>query len=227
MFLFYPLAYFCSMFEEKLPHVTDWLTVIALLSLALVAFFRSLYAKRFRAFLKLPLNSNYFSELSQEKEHPFWFIVFTESVLIIGITQFFFLLITTNRAQAFSYDPSLFFRILLLGLLFFTLQRFMHSLTGYLFNMRKSFTAFMQIKDGHLQWAAMILFAVNTMIIYGPFNPSVIVVFGIVLLSVLYVTGFVKASLIVGTQTLNPLQLFVYLCALEILPVFVLIKWLA
>lgn len=207
--------------------MVDWLTLVAVLSFALVAFFKTSYSKRFKAFLKLPLNSSYFSEISQEKEHPFWFVVFTESILVIGITQFIFLLVSNANPNDSIFDYSLFLRILLIGLLFFTLQRFMHSLTGYLFETKKSFTQFMQVKDGHLQWAALILLAVNALIIYSPINTVVMIYFGLIVLVSLYTLGVVRATLIVGTQALNPLQLFLYLCALEILPVFVLIKWLA
>jgi hypothetical protein len=85
----------------------------------------------------------------------------------------------------------------------------------------------MQVKDGHLQWAALILLAVNILIIYSPISPAPFIYFGVILLAFLYALGVVRAAVIVGTQALNPLQLFLYLCALEILPVFVLVKWLA
>lgn len=215
------------MIEEKLPHAIDWLTLVAVLSFALVAFFKTSYTKRFQAFLKLPFNSSYFSEISQEKEHPFWFVLFTESILVIGITQFIFLLVSTTSKEGSLHDYSLFLRILLIGLLFFTFQRFLHSLTGYLFDTRKSFTQFMQVKDGHLQWAALMLMAVNTLLIYSPINSEAMIYTGILMLALLYTMGVIRATLIVGTQALNSLQLFLYLCALEILPVFVLVKWLA
>jgi hypothetical protein len=215
------------MILEKLPHAIDWLTLITLLSFALVAFFKTLYAKRFVAFLKLPMNSSYFSEISQEKEHPFWFVVFTESILIIGITQFIFLLVALSGSGSQIVDYSLFLRILLIGLLFFTLQRFMHSLTGYLFETKKSFTQFMQIKDGHLQWAGLLLLVLNVLIVYSPIAYQVSIYIGVFLLVALYTLGVIRATIMVGTETLNPLQLFFYLCALEILPVLVLVKWLS
>jgi hypothetical protein len=215
------------MAEEKLPHLVDWLTIVSLIGLFLIAFFKVRYARRFYAFLRIPLNASYFTEINQEKEHPFWFVVFTESILVLGISQFIFLLVSMDKAQNMAFDFWLFLRILLIGMLFITLQRFIHSLTGYLFEVKKVFTQFMHIKDGHLQWAALLLIAINVFIIYSPIRPQAMAYAGLVLLAAAYILGVVRAALIVGNKTLNPLQLFLYLCALEILPVFVLIKWLS
>ncbi len=111
------------MADAKLPHATDWFALVFILGIVLVALFRAIYPKRFRAFIKLPTNKSYFSELSHEKEHPLWYVVFTEGILVLGITQLVYLYVSIQQGGITAAGYVTFLRVLLIALLILTLQR--------------------------------------------------------------------------------------------------------
>jgi hypothetical protein len=213
------------MVDEKLLHHTDWLTFVFITGIALIAFVHFVFYKRFMAFMRLPFNSSYLSDLGQEKDQPFWYKILLEGAMILGISSFIFLGITAHNEAVIQADDYVFFtKTLLIAFLFITLQRFFHSLTGVLFEMKKPFAQFMQIKDSYVQWASVFLLIIGIASVYSPLPRLYILIIGAILLSVSYFTGIIRASLIVGNKNLNGLQLFFYFCALEILPVFILLK---
>jgi hypothetical protein len=213
------------MISEKIMHNTDWLTLVFVTSLALLAFLHFIFPKRFSAFLKIPVNASYLTEISQEKDQPFWYKFLLEAIMIMGVSSFIFLGITAHSNVAIQADDYvIFIKTVLVALLFITLQRFFHSLTGVLFEMKKPFAQFMQIKDGYVQWASILLLVFGIVSVYSPLTGNYVLILGAILLGLSYFTGIIRASLIVGNKNLNGLQLFFYFCALEILPVFILIK---
>ena len=152
------------------------------------------------------------------------FSIFIEAVLILGLGVFVYLIISNNGKSIAPDDYILFVRIILVAFLIVTVQRFFHSLTGVLFDMKGTFNRFVQVKDGHLQWAVLWLTVLSLIYIYSPLKYTGIIYLGLAFLAVLYIAGVTKASLLVANKNLNGLQLFFYLCALEILPVITLVK---
>ncbi len=213
----------------KVTHATDWISIIILIDILLIALLRHYFPKRFMAFIKVPFNATYFTEFAQEKEQPFWFGIILESVMLLSTSLFIYgalYLFNNNLPSANQY--MVFIKILLIAAVIVAAQRFFHSLTGLLFNMKKTLTMWMHIKDAYLRWASIILLIVTGIGIYSSLTINYSVIIGAIVLSVFYISGVIRGSLLLaGDNTLNALHIFFYLCTLEILPVIALVKMLA
>ena len=208
----------------KPDHATDWLTLVIVSYLLLLGILHYYFPKRFNAFIRLPVNNTYFTEMQQEKSSPVWFTLFLDALWITGLGLFIYLTVSFQKAAPAAADYILFVKIVLVALLMVTLQRFFHSLTGVLFDMKTSFHRFIQVKDGHLQWASVLLVLFVLLRVYSPLKSELIIYLGLAFLALIYIIGVVRASMMAVNKNLNGLQLFFYLCALEILPVITVVK---
>lgn len=208
-------------------HVTDWITIVLALAVLLLAILHYNFPKRFQAFIRIPLSRTYFTDFEQEKSQAIWYTLLLEVVMVLGVSLFIYLLIDSGHQGLSTDGEILYIKILLVSLLFIALQRFFHSLTGVLFDIKKGFDLFINIKDSYVQWATPILLALSALAVYSPIKNAILIYAGIVVLGVLYIAGIARASLMVRSKNLNGLQLFFYLCALELLPLLVLVKLVA
>jgi len=214
---------------QKIIHVTDWIAFIILLDVAMIALLRHYFPKRFIAFMKVPFNPSYFTEFAQEKEQPFWFELILEGVMLISISLFIYTLIYLGGDKFIhANDYVIFVKIFLASVLFVTIQRFFHSVTGQLFNMHKSLNMLMHVKDGYMRWAALFLILIVLVTVFTNIQSNMLLIVGLFLLAAVYIIGVLRAStLLVGNKTLNNMHIFFYLCTLEILPVVALVKMIA
>jgi hypothetical protein len=211
---------------EKVTHATDWITAIILLDLLLIGFLKHFYPQRFHSFLRVPFRSNYFNEFGQEKEQPIWFNLILETIMVLSTTLFIYALVHLGVNRNISNeDYRIFIKIMLVTILFISLQRFFHSLTGVLFGMKKSLTMLMDIKDAYLRWAAPILVFILALIIYSPIPDKGLLITGLAIIGAVYALGVFRGfNMLSGANTLNGIHIIFYLCTLEILPILVLVK---
>lgn len=213
--------------DARPQHFTDWITLVLACSFLILAILHYNFPKRFQAFLRIPASKTYFTDFEQEKSTSFWYVFLLEAAMILGLSLFIYLITIQGKEATSAHGPTVYIKIVLVALLFITLQRFFHSLTGVLFDMKKGFALFIEIKDSYIQWSTPILLVLSMLAVYSPLQNSGIIYVGISLLVVLYLAGIIRASLMVRSKNLNGLQLFFYLCALELLPVLVLVKLVA
>jgi hypothetical protein len=213
----------------KATHITDWIAIIILLDVALIAFLRHFFPRRFIAFLKIPFNATYFTEFAHEKEQPFWFELILEAVMLISVSLFIYTLIYLGGEKSLNAnDYVIFTKIFLASILFVTVQRFFHSVTGQLFNMHKNLSMLMHVKDGYMRWAALFLIAIVLLTVFTGIQTNLLLIVGLILLLAVYVIGVARGStLLAGNKTLSSMHIFFYLCTLEILPVVALVKMIA
>lgn len=195
----------------------------------MIALLRHYFPKRFMAFMKVPFNSSYFTEFAQEKEQPFWFELILEGVMLISVSLFIYTIIYLGGDKLLhANDYVIFIKIFLVSILFVTIQRFFHSVTGQLFNMHKNLNMLMHVKDGYMRWAALFLIVIVMITVFTEIESNLLLIAGLVLLAGVYVIGILRGStLLVGNKTLNNMHIFFYLCTLEILPVVALVKMIA
>ena len=210
----------------KTPHATDWIAYILVVNIAMIAILRHYFPRRFLAFFKVPVNPSYFTEFAHQKEQPFWFGVILEAIMLISISLFIYIVIYIAGGKSIQHnDYVLFIKILLVALLFITLQRLFHSVTGYLFNMPKSLTLWMHAKDTFLRWVAVWITLLNLIIVFGSISHDNLLIVGISLLTLGYIIGAIRgSSLLTGSKTLSTTHIIFYLCTLEILPIIVMVK---
>jgi len=220
-------VYLCAMDEVHNEHITDWITVVLCAAVLLLAILHYYFPKRFQAFIRIPLSRSYFTDFEQEKGQTVWYTLMLDTVMLLGISLFIYLITESGNQLLGAGGKILYIKIFLVALLFITLQRFFHSLTGVLFDMKKGFDLFVNIKESYIHWATPVLLAISALAVYSPIQKTGLIYFGIAVLGVLYVFGITRASLMVRSKNLNGLQLFFYLCALELLPVLVLVKLVA
>ena len=212
----------------KAIHVTDWIAFIILIDVAFIALLRHYFPKRFLAFVKVPFNPSYFTEFAQEKEQPFWFELILEIVMLLSISLFIYTLTYFGGSHEINAkDYLVFIKIFLASVLFITLQRFFHSLTGQLFNMHKNLTMLIHVKDGYMRWASLLLILIVLFTVFASTKTNALLIIGLVLVVLVYFMGVIRgSSLLAGNKTLNGMHIFFYLCTLEILPVVALVKLL-
>jgi len=212
------------------PHIaaSDWPTAILLLIVTLFAFLRYYEGARFVDFVQLPVRSNYFNELVEQKDSHVRFHFLLETIMLLVLSLFLQSLLYASSADEMRMlDFRAFIKIFFIAFLFISVQRFLHSLTGVLFDLKKNLSQLIAIKDAYIKWGTMILTVLLALAAYTQTNHLIISIIGVVILGVLYIWGVFKGStLLAGTTQLKGYHIIFYLCTLEILPILVLIKLL-
>ena len=227
------VRYFQSLREgEKIttePLQNDWLVIIILVSAFLYSVIRSSLTKNFSALSRFFLLRGIGDSGSRDTGaifHPGSTLI--NLVSFINIALFIYCL-------AWFYDlfPAGFSRFLawliIMGCVVtaVTGRHIICFITGSLSNQREIFNEYTVVIYQSYQYAAFVLLLIVVFISYTSILPVTTLIYtGILVYMILYIIRLIRLFLIFMNRNVSILYLILYLCALEFLPVVVLIKFL-
>ncbi len=203
----------------------DWITLVLVGCLVLIAAARVAYESKFVDFGELPLNEKYLLKSSKDIqfEHPFNLLLFTVQFLSISL----FVFLVAQKYELFkTISPFVgYVRITLVYVVFVSLKFFTERTLGVLFKGEDHLDTYQFYKLSYRSYFALILIPVNAFFVYAA-EPSLLVlqiVIGIFL--ILNLISLFNTFRRYEKLIFNNLFYFIlYLCALEIAPYFILYK---
>jgi hypothetical protein len=213
----------------KVPHTLDWLSLTFLLLTGLLAISAYTFSERFAAFLKRPFSSSYPVQhmiLSRRGRDAFstlmeFFFFPAAAVLILATVR------VIGGVPLQSKDFIIFAQATLGLAFFFVLKSWLMNLYAVVFDASRPFEFYGFQYMTFRQWTLMWAFPIGVFMVYFPFETSLIGWLSAVVL----ITGFLIAwglALIRLISVLGNLKLhfILYLCALEIGPLLIAVKWI-
>ncbi len=203
----------------------DWITLVLVACLVLLAIARLAYESKFVDFGELPISEKYLLKGSKDIqfEHPFNLLLFTVQFLSVSL----FIFLVGQQYGLFSeIGPFVgYVRVTLVYVVFVSIKFFIERSLGVLFKGEDYLNTYQFYKLSYRSYFGLLLIPVNALFVYG-FEPSLLVlqiiigIFLILNLISLFNTFRRYEKLIFN----NLFYFILYLCALEIAPYFILFK---
>lgn len=208
---------------ELIPRVVenkDWVTVVFIIALILVAITKSAFENRFSDFVNLIVNNKYVKIYKDSSNLMSWFTILMFVVQLISLSFFVQLVLSyfgyTTKTNWITYIQILTF------LSFFVLSKFLiEKIIATSFNIESFIEQFNLFKVSYRTYIGLMLLPVNIVLFYTDFMNSYIII-GIIaiLLTINAVTYLISLK---NYQNLLLSKLFyfiLYICALEIAPYY-------
>jgi hypothetical protein len=201
----------------------NWITIIFLVSLAVLFFLKLFEAKKLKGYAASIFNKG-FIEIEAEDNSSFF------SFFHIGFSFFFFLMITiTGYFCANIYSHRTIFLLqdyihVFNYVLLYMIVRFVSmSLFILLFELKQSISLFLISKRGFLYSISIGLLFLNIIYFYS-FQNKYLLITGV---GLLFLVRFLMILMINKNLIIKELFYFIlYLCAFELAPLFVLFRWI-
>lgn len=208
---------------ELIPRVVenkDWVTIVFIIALVLVAITKSAFENRFSDFVNLIVNNKYVKIYKDSSNLMSWFTILMFVVQLISLSFFVHLVLSyfgyTTKTNWITYIQVLTF------LSFFVLSKFLvEKIIATSFNIESFIEQFNLFKVSYRTYIGLMLLPVNIVLFYTDFMNSYIII-GIIaiLLTINAVTYLISLK---NYQNLLLSKLFyfiLYICALEIAPYY-------
>ncbi|MEN1785124.1 MAG: DUF4271 domain-containing protein [Bacteroidota bacterium] len=206
---------------------TDWMTIILLFGLLLLAAGRSFFGDSFKTFLVVPFSNSYFA-LSKKKSKMVrgfhWVLCLFQ---ILNVSLFVVLITTTLLDTTFAATPKV-FGIILAGLaVFLTLKVVLQMGNGLFFDNQGLMTDIIFQKLTFFNYGGLISFVGNIFLIFI-FQGNTALVY-LMLFFLVLINGIGLVHILRNYQNLIVYKKFyfiLYLCTLEIAPLAILISYI-
>lgn len=216
-------------FEPKIKvnEQQNWMVVIILASLFLVAILRVFYQKKFTLFVNAFVSKRFSNQIIREEN------ALTQStsvmltiVFFISISLFFYL-VTQHFHQSLSgYDGFQKFSVIFLFCIgFYFLKLLANKAGGYIFKVNKETDEYIFNQFIVLQILGLLLIICCILLKYSVnINKEIIIYFGFGTLILGFIVRMIKSFGIANMNSYSPVYIFLYLCTLEILPLLIIVK---
>lgn len=203
----------------------DWITIVLVACLVLVAVAKVIYESRFVDFAELLVNEKYLLKSNKDIrfENPFNLILFT--VQFFSISLFIYIIFRELGVETDASSFLLYVRIVLAYVVFVSLKFFIERMLGVLFNGEQELNTYQFSKLSYRSYFALVLLPVNAVFIYAlkPGYITICIIVGIFL--IFNIISLFNTYRRYENMIYNNLFYFIlYLCALEIAPYFILYK---
>ena len=208
-------------YTNRIIESVDWVTLIMVGCIVVIAILKVIYPKRFEDFIRLPVSNNYFlaKGKSEELRHPFSILLFLIQLISISLFAYLFFL---EKGKA---TVLLFFQILSAVFIFIIVKTSIEKMIGAVFSIKKVIDQYIYEKLTYRNFISLLLIIAN-LIFYFSVKPdlnTLLIFTGILfLINILFLFYSYKnyRSLIFS----NFFYFLLYLCALEISPYLILYK---
>lgn len=199
----------------------DWVTLIMVGCILIIAILKVIYPKRFNDFIRLPVSNNYFlaKGKSEEVRHPFSILLFVIQLISTSLfVNLFFL--EKGKANVF-----LFLQILFVVFVFIIVKTSIEKMIGAIFSIEKLIDHYIYEKLSYRNFLSLLLIITN-LIFYFSIKPdlnTLLILTGILFLVNMLILSYSYKnyrSLIFS----NLFYFLLYICALEISPYLILYK---
>ena len=216
------------MFEgiDKISATSDWVTLIFLAVLVMIAIIQFNFAERFSKLFSLIYSEKYYTDFIKTRPLIFnWFHVIFFFVIIFNISLAIYFALNAFSSFQFEAQFNAYIQILGMTLAYFILRYSMGILLGNIFELEESQKYFTFLKLSNLALISILIFPLLILLNYsvGYFH-KFLITFGIV--ASLAIALF-RYFVLMKNEKLdfnNLFYLFLYLCALELAPFIVIYK---
>lgn len=202
----------------------EWLTVLIVLCIGILAFAKVAFSNRFNDFLWVIGNSKYLKIYSRDQKFFDKFDGLLFFNLIISSALFYFIWYNTFF-EVTAFDLIFFFKLVIgIGSLIL-IKILAERLIGSLFDIDSLIDSYVFQKTNYKNYIGLVLLPVNILLIFAV-NPSKTILYIVIcLLLIINLVGFITSFKMHQKLILNNLFYFIlYLCALEIAPYIILYK---
>jgi len=206
---------------ERTIESLDWVALLLVGSIVIIAILKSLYPNRFEDFIKLPFSSNYFllKGKSEEIKHPFSWVLFVVQLISISLfINLFFIEKGISNLKTFLFIIS--------GVFGFVIIKYsLEKIIGIVFSIENITNQYAYQKLTYRNYLTLFLLIANFIFYFSVQinNQTLLVFFAILVLIncvILYYSYKYYRSLLFS----NFFYFLLYLCTLEISPYVVLYK---
>lgn len=208
-------------YTNRIIESLDWVTLIMVGCILIIAILKVIYPKRFNDFIRLPVSNNYFlaKGKSEELRHPFSILLFIIQLISISLfINLFFL----EKGKA---NVLLFLQILFVVFVFIIVKTSIEKIIGTIFSIEKLIDHYIYEKLSYRNFLSLLLIIAN-LIFYFSIKPdlnTLLILTGILFLVNMLILSYSYKnyrSLIFS----NLFYFLLYICALEISPYLILYK---
>ena len=208
-------------YTNRIIESVDWVTLIMVGCIVVIAILKVIYPKRFEDFIRLPVSNNYFlaKGKSEELRHPFSLLLFLIQLISISLFAYLFFL---EKGKA---TVLLFFKILSAVFIFIIVKTSIEKMIGAVFSIKKVIDQYIYEKLTYRNFISLLLIIAN-LIFYFSIKPdlnTLLILTGILFLVNMLILSYSYKnyrSLIFS----NLFYFLLYICALEISPYLLLYK---
>lgn len=199
----------------------DWVTLIMVGCILIIAILKVIYPKRFNDFIRLPVSNNYFlaKGKSEELRHPFSILLFVIQLISTSLfVNLFFL--EKGKANVF-----LFLQILFVVFVFIIVKTSIEKMIGAIFSIEKLINHYIYEKLSYRNFLSLLLIITN-FIFYFSIKPDLNIL--LILTGILFLVNMLILSYSYKNYRSlifnNLFYFLLYICALEISPYLILYK---
>jgi len=216
------------MFEgiDKISATSDWITLIFMTVLILIAVLQFNFTERFSKLFSLVYSEKYYTDYIKTRPLIFnrFHIIFF-FIIIFNISLALYFALNAFSSEQIQGQFYLYFQIIFMTLVYFILRYFIGVLLGNIFELEDSQNYFTFLKMSNLALISVLVFPLLILTNYsvGVFH-KFLITFGII--ASLALTLF-RYFVLIKNEKLNfnnLFYLFLYLCALELSPFIVIYK---
>ena len=208
-------------YTNRIIESLDWVTLIIVGCIIVIAILKVIYPKRFLDFIRLPISNNYFlaKGKTEELRHPFSILFFLIQLISISLFAYLFFL---EKGKA---TVLLFFQILSAVFIFIIIKISIEKIIGTIFSIENVIDQYIYEKLTYRNFISLLLVIAN-LIFYFSVKPdlnTLLIFTGILFLAnilILFYSYKKYRSLIFS----NFFYFLLYICALEISPYLILYK---
>ena len=217
--------------EEIFSGNTDWITGILIVVFLILAWVRVNHGKRLSQIVKAFQYSHYVNLIIRENDSLMQRVSIALNAVFILVAPLFIYQLGLYYGWAFiptSRDGDFIYFFLIISgsiLLVYSAKTIFIRITGFVFKAREKFTEYLFNAFLINKILGMALLPIVICLAFIPQTEQVLIKTGILLFVLAYIFRLIR-GLIIGSSGLNLsiFYLFLYLCALEILPLIVFIK---
>ncbi len=210
--------------REKNNFNTDWVTILFVLALILFASIRGSYSKYigylFQSLISYSTSFRLFREKNYSISHAAFrldlLFYFTFSLFLYQAVEVFHLELVNDNLLLFAVSI-----VVVTG--YFILKKMAYYFIGLVFESVSETNEYLFNLDNFNRTVGIVLFPVVVLTNYYPYeNPMFMVVAGISIVTVFYAFLLQRGILILLRKQFSIFYLFLYLCTLEFLPLFLI-----
>ncbi len=210
--------------REKNSFNTDWVTILFILALILFASIRGSYSKYigylFQSLISYSTSFRLFREKNYSISHAAFrldlIFYFTFSLFLYQVVEVFQLELVNDNLLFFAVSI-----VVVTG--YFILKKMAYYFIGLVFESVSETNEYLFNLDNFNRTVGIVLFPVVVLINYYPYeDPVFVVVVGIFMVTVFYAFLLQRGILILLRKQFSIFYLFLYLCTLEFLPLFLI-----
>lgn len=212
-------------FQERLPELHDWATILFVIAFILIAVNKNIFASRFFEFSNLAFSDKY---LKIYKDGNSITNSFTISMFIVQLISFsFFLQLFISQFQHFKKNDSILYIQVFSFLMVFILSKYLiDKIVAVTFHIEEFSEQFNLFKVSYRTYFGFLLLPVNMILYYNNINSDWVYI--VLALTLLLFNLLIYALTLKKYQILLTRKMFyfiLYLCTLEIAPYYFIYYW--